>query len=225
MMFNGSAGTPASPAQRGVWITEQAGAAGTAYAMPLLLRFDGDLNVPALLDSCAAVVARHPALASAFEERDDGLWMAPAGTQPPVTVVDLTAGPTVAGLPDAWHGLDKHLAEEVRRPFDLRHGPLTRFTLFAVTPRHHVLAVVAHHLVFDGMSKDVLIRDLAEAYNAAAGRGFGADGSGEGVAAGGAGERRGVLCRAMGGSGGRGVAGTRPVVAVGSARRGRPVRP
>src|SRR5439155_16018575 len=47
---------------------------------------------------------------------------------------------------------------------DLAGGPLARFTLVSVGPGRHLLLVVAHHLVFDGMSKDVLVRDLADLY-------------------------------------------------------------
>ena len=153
--------TAASPVQHGVWITERVGAAGTAYALPVLLRFDGDLRVPALRAACAAVVARHPALGSVPHERDGELFLVPAATPPTLTVVDLAS----AGGPDGQ--LDMHVADEVRRPFDLHAGPLVRFTLFALAPGRHVLVAVAHHLVFDGTSKDILVRDLAAGYNAA----------------------------------------------------------
>ncbi len=153
--------TAASPVQHGVWITERVGAAGTAYALPVLLRFDGDLRVPALRAACAAVVARHPALGSVPHERDGELFLVPAATPPTLTVVDLAG----AGGPDGQ--LDKHVADEVRRPFDLHAGPLVRFTLFALAPGRHLLVAVAHHLVFDGTSKDILVRDLAAGYNAA----------------------------------------------------------
>ncbi|WP_425583408.1 condensation domain-containing protein [Streptosporangium oxazolinicum] len=55
--------------------------------------------------------------------------------------------------------------EEILRAFDLEKGPLARFTLFEVGPGRHLLLFVAHHLVFDGQSKDILVRDLAAFYN------------------------------------------------------------
>ncbi|HWG99986.1 MAG TPA: condensation domain-containing protein, partial [Pilimelia sp.] len=61
---------PASSAQHGMWLTERLGLAGAAYRMPLPIQLDGHLDVPALAAACDAVVARHPVLAAAFEERD-----------------------------------------------------------------------------------------------------------------------------------------------------------
>ncbi|WP_440070172.1 condensation domain-containing protein [Streptosporangium sp. OZ121] len=55
--------------------------------------------------------------------------------------------------------------EEILREFDLEKGPLARFTLFGIGPGRHLLVFVAHHLVFDGQSKDILVRDLAAFYN------------------------------------------------------------
>ncbi|WP_433254111.1 condensation domain-containing protein [Streptosporangium sp. CA-135522] len=55
--------------------------------------------------------------------------------------------------------------EEILRGFDLEDGPLARFTLFETGPGRHLLAFVAHHLVFDGQSKDILVRDLAAFHN------------------------------------------------------------
>ncbi|MGS2641569.1 condensation domain-containing protein [Streptosporangium sp. LJ11] len=55
--------------------------------------------------------------------------------------------------------------EEILREFDLEKGPLARFTLFGIGPGRHLLLFVAHHLIFDGQSKDILVRDLAAFYN------------------------------------------------------------
>jgi hypothetical protein len=76
--------------------------------------------------------------------------------------VDLSTSPA--------HRVPPQLADLVRRetirPFDLCRGPLARFTLCRVTARRFLLMVVAHHLVFDGESMDVLVRDLTCLYGA-----------------------------------------------------------
>ncbi|WP_326558935.1 non-ribosomal peptide synthetase [Micromonospora sp. NBC_01796] len=156
---------PATTAQHGMWFTERLGTAGSAYHMPVPIRLDGELDVLALIDACAALVARHPVLGSSFEEHDGELFSIPALISPRVT---LTTVP--APEPEAEEELAELVRAETLRPFDLRHGPLTRFTLFTSGPQRHLLLVVAHHLVFDGESKDILVRDLGELY-----RGF-ADG-------------------------------------------------
>ncbi|MET8156122.1 amino acid adenylation domain-containing protein [Sphaerisporangium sp. NPDC005289] len=146
--------SPASPAQQGIWIGARRGA-GPAYHMPLALWFDGDLDVSALLSACAGVVARHPVLATTVVQDGDGLHLAEAA-EPPVTVVELP-DPSPAAL-------DRLIAEETARAFDLEKGPPARFVLAPAGPRRHLLLFVAHHLVFDGMSKDILVRDLARYY-------------------------------------------------------------
>ncbi|MBE3015232.1 hypothetical protein IL992_39615 [Microbispora sp. NEAU-D428] len=130
--------TQVSFAQHGMWVTERTGA-GSAYHMPIVIRFDGSpAPDPAVLaTACASVVERHPLLGMAVREHDGVPHLVPA-TRPPC----LETGGSVE--------------EAVRRPFDLENGPLVRFTLVGDT-----LVVVAHHLVFDGGSKDVLVADLA----------------------------------------------------------------
>lgn len=120
-------------AQRGMWVTERLVGAGTAYHVPLAVRFGAGLDGGALLKACAAVVDRHPVLAMTVREVDGELELVP-------------------GEPVAIGGQEE--------PFDLDRGPLARFSLDGRT-----LGFVAHHLVFDGHSKDVLVRDLAALYN------------------------------------------------------------
>ncbi|RVX38111.1 condensation domain-containing protein [Nonomuraea polychroma] len=123
--------TEVSFAQHGMWITERMGAA-SAYHMPIVIRLPGPPDRGVLAKAVAAVVERHPLLGTAVEERDGVLHLVPARTPP--------------ALADA----------PVEGPFDLERGPLVRFALDGRT-----LLVEAHHLVFDGQSKDILVADLA----------------------------------------------------------------
>lgn len=131
----------ASAAQHGMWVAA-AGAAPTAYHMPLAVTFAHDPDVGLLTKACAAVVERHALLSSAVVDRDGVAYL----TRAPAAALRV-AGP---GEP---------AGEEIARPFDLAEGPLVRFALFGRT-----LLVTAHHLVFDGQSKEVLLRDLAAFY-------------------------------------------------------------
>ncbi|MEU8053187.1 non-ribosomal peptide synthetase [Micromonospora haikouensis] len=143
----------ATYAQHAVWFTEQAGVAGTAYHMALGVRFAADLDRRALVEACAAVADRHPVLGARVVTDADGTpGLAPADGRASVTFGEWT---------------DARVAEELARPHDLRVGPLARFTLLTAADGRHLLLVCVHHLAFDGMSKDVLARDLADAYAAA----------------------------------------------------------
>ncbi|MFF0310542.1 condensation domain-containing protein [Streptosporangium sp. NPDC004379] len=162
----------ASLAQHGMWVTERAGAGGRVYAMPLAVRLDGPLDVDAMLAACAAVAVRHPVLAAAMTERDGLLRLLPGRTPPQVRFTDLTgdADGGVNGGPadDEAGAVEAAAAElveaEIARPFDLETGPPARFTLARLAPGRHLLLLVVHHAVFDGMSKDVVLADLAAAY-------------------------------------------------------------
>ncbi|MFG1848264.1 non-ribosomal peptide synthetase [Micromonospora carbonacea] len=143
----------ATSAQHAVWFTEQAGVAGTAYHMALGVRFAAGLDRRALVEACAAVADRHPVLGARVVTDADGTpGLAPAAGRASVAFGEWT---------------DARVAEELARPHDLRVGPLARFTLLTAADGRHLLLVCVHHLAFDGMSKDVLARDLADAYAAA----------------------------------------------------------
>ncbi|WP_031162974.1 condensation domain-containing protein [Streptosporangium roseum] len=172
--------------QQGMWVTEQAVKVGTAYHMPLLVHLRGALDAGALLAACAAVVDRHPMLRGVVAEVDDELRLVPGaeipvrratgspGGSPSGPPTGSPSGPPTgspdgfpAGSPDGegTAGVDAAVREEILREFDLEHGPLARFTLFETGPGRHLLVFVAHHLIFDGQSKDILVRDLAAFYN------------------------------------------------------------
>ena len=147
-------GVPALHLQRGIWFTERSGIAAGAFHLALIIRFTGPLDVSALRAACAAVVRRHDVLGMAAAEDGGDLTLVPAANQPALVCREYT---------------DTVCRDSVEQPFDLRHGPLVRFVLTAPSADRHILIVAAHHLVFDGGSKEILARDLAAAYNAAAG--------------------------------------------------------
>jgi Condensation domain len=153
---------PASLAQRETWLRERAGPVGSAHHLPLAIRLEGELDVRVLVDACEAAVARHPILGAAVQEHEGVPWLGPASVRPHVAHVDLSRSPA--------HRVAPQLADVVRRetvrPFDLGRGPLARFTLCRVGRGRFVLLVVAHRLVFDGPSADVLVHDLACLYGA-----------------------------------------------------------
>ncbi|WP_117209356.1 amino acid adenylation domain-containing protein [Allorhizocola rhizosphaerae] len=134
----------ASAAQHAMWLNERLGIAGAVYHMPMSIVFTGPLDRDRMAHACLKVVAQHPILGCAFEERDEQLHIYRARRRPWVSFEP-------ADAPDA--------------PFDLENGPLIRFHLTPDGPDRHLLHVVAHHLVFDGQSKDLFLRDLAAAYN------------------------------------------------------------
>ncbi|MCB8905463.1 MULTISPECIES: non-ribosomal peptide synthetase [unclassified Streptomyces] len=148
---------PASPAQQGVWLTDRLGLAREAFHMPVRISFER-VDTAALVRAVTAVTRRHPALAARLVEREGQVWQEPAACRPELEQLE---------APEDEADLEKRLEEEAARPFALETGPLSRFTLHRRADGSAELLVTAHHAVFDGNSKDVLIRDLAAAYGSA----------------------------------------------------------
>ncbi|QWP75372.1 amino acid adenylation domain-containing protein [Lysobacter sp. K5869] len=157
---------PLAPAQRRLWFLAQlGGAAAAAYHMPTALRLDGELDADALQAALDALAARHESLRTRFAAEDGE----------PVQIVDAPgAGFALAkidlsGLDDAERdaAASAQADAEAAAPFDLAAGPLARGRLLRLGERRHVLLLTQHHLISDGWSVGVLVRELGELYAAA----------------------------------------------------------
>ncbi|HEY9346214.1 MAG TPA: condensation domain-containing protein, partial [Inquilinus sp.] len=149
---------PLSHAQRGLWLTWQRDPASPAYTMAGILSLSGDLDAPALQAAAGDLVARNEALRTTFGIDAEGrpVQRLHAEQAPPFAVRDLCA----AGESDAF-------AEALaRQGFDLEAGPLLRFELHALADREHRLVLALHHIVADGWSIGLIMRDLAALYAA-----------------------------------------------------------
>ncbi|MFJ9573684.1 non-ribosomal peptide synthetase [Streptomyces bacillaris] len=156
---------PLTPAQHGLWVTEQVLAPGAAHHLALTVRFPDPPDPEALAARCARLLERQPVLRSRVDP--DGPALTPA-TGPALTPATGPAlAPATGPAPELRHlacaadELDALLAEESARPFDLAEGPLVRFALVTAGGGLPVLHVVVHHLVFDGASKDVLLAEIS----------------------------------------------------------------
>ncbi|MFG1644974.1 amino acid adenylation domain-containing protein [Amycolatopsis sp. NPDC049252] len=148
---------PLSPVQHGLWVVDQFLVDNTSYAVHRDLWLRGHLDVRLLRACLDELVRRHEILRTTY-----------AGETDPVQVVGPPRAATFAHV-DVDGGQDRAvlLAErELRRPFDLEHGPVFRVTLFTVEPDEHLLVLAMHHIVSDGWSCGVLGRELAELYSA-----------------------------------------------------------
>jgi amino acid adenylation domain-containing protein len=154
---------PASYAQERLWFLDRLMPGNTAYNIPTALRLLGDVSPSALEAVCGEIVRRHEALRTTFEARD-GL---------PVQVVAPPSSWTLprvdlAGLPEALRAseVERLAQEELQRPFDLARGPLVRAALFGLAPRETGLVLVMHHIISDGWSTGVLVREVTALYAA-----------------------------------------------------------
>jgi amino acid adenylation domain-containing protein/FkbH-like protein/thioester reductase-like protein len=154
---------PLSSGQRSLWFIDRLEGGAAAYRIPLRVRLHGDLNRDALQTALDALLSRHEVLRTSFVEIDAEPWQCIASAAHfPLRFVDLTAA--AAERRDV-HVLE-HSREELATSFDLRAGPLIRGRLLRIAPKQHVLLLTVHHIVFDGWSAGVLIRELSALYAA-----------------------------------------------------------
>jgi amino acid adenylation domain-containing protein len=156
---------PASHAQKRLWFLHRLEPANPFYNVPVGLRLRVPLQTRALEEALQEVVRRHEALRTTLETREgEPVQVVAADLRVPLAVVDLQ-GEAPAGRDAAAR---RAADEEARRPFDLAAGPLLRATLVRLAPDDHLLLLTLHHVVCDGWSVGVLLRELDHLYAALA---------------------------------------------------------
>ncbi|RKG64896.1 condensation domain-containing protein, partial [Corallococcus terminator] len=154
---------PLSFSQQRLWVLDQLQPGATPYVLLGAVRLEGTLDAEALRRALELLVERHEALRTTFAlkgaEPVQLIQPTPAWTLP---VTDLGA------LPPEDHEAAVHrlALEEAGRPFDLSTGPLLRSRLMRFADAAHVLLLSMHHIVSDGWSVGVMVREVAAAYAA-----------------------------------------------------------
>src|SRR5579862_3183263 len=153
---------PLSHGQRALWLLDRLVPGGNpAYVIAGAARIRDHagraLDVPRLRRALAAVVERHPALRTTFEQDGEDAVQV-VHEQPAFTLVEEDA----RELSEAR--LTERLADEAHRPFDLVRGPLLRVALFRRRPEEHLVVLAVHHLAADFWSMGVILRELGTLY-------------------------------------------------------------
>ncbi|WP_063748729.1 non-ribosomal peptide synthetase, partial [Chondromyces apiculatus] len=147
---------PLSFAQERLWFLDRLEPDSPFYNIPTAMRLSGPLDVDAFARSLRGLVRRHEALRTTFPTRDGQPHQAVAPESTWSLLVQEVQASDVPRLVD----------EEARRPFDLARGPLFRATLLRVSEREHVLLATMHHIISDGWSMGVFMRELGALYEA-----------------------------------------------------------
>ncbi|MFI3156483.1 MAG: condensation domain-containing protein [Methylococcaceae bacterium] len=158
---------PLSYAQQRLWFLDQLEADSAFYNIPIALRLNGQLNVPALGQSINEVVRRHESLRTAFvtvngqprqKVRPDLIL--------PVTQVDMT----LLSEQTRQTALRSLCRQEAAKPFVLSTDPLIRTTLITLSHgtdrQEYILLMTLHHIVSDGWSSAILTREFVALYQA-----------------------------------------------------------
>jgi amino acid adenylation domain-containing protein/non-ribosomal peptide synthase protein (TIGR01720 family) len=154
---------PLSFAQLRLWLIDQIDPATSAYNIPVALRLEGFLHLEVLHVSMSEIVRRHEVLRTCFPLREGS----------PVQQIDTTPRldlmlTDLSGLEHIQREelLTALIAKEAELSFDLARPPLIRARVLRLAGDEHLLLVTMHHIISDGWSMQVMIRELADLYSA-----------------------------------------------------------
>ncbi len=154
---------PLSYAQQRLWFIDQLEPGSAAYNIPCAVTLSGSLDTDALIRSLNEIVRRHEVLRTSFPSSDgEPRQQIHENGELRPDIIDLMQSDEA----EREQKLQEVLREEARRGFDLSSGPLIRAKLIRMSEDEHVLMVNMHHIVSDGWSMEVMVRELAQLYEA-----------------------------------------------------------
>ena len=154
---------PLSFAQQRLWFLDQLEPESASYIIPAAVRLKGELNVEALERTLSEIVRRHEVLRTRFVS---------VGGEPRQQVLDAEAVSLpvtdLSGLEEAEReaAIRRAVTSDSHELFDLANGPLLRVKLLRLGAEEHVVLLTMHHIVSDGWSMGLLIKEVATLYEA-----------------------------------------------------------
>ncbi|MER3125338.1 amino acid adenylation domain-containing protein [Bacillus pumilus] len=144
---------PLSPPQQRVYMVSQL-EQSTAYHMPAVVRLKGTLQQEKLTEAFEKLITRHDILRTSFHTLK-GVPRQRVAPSVPFQIEQLTGGTVEENM------------QQFVRPFDLECPPLLRIGLKSIHDQEHLLFFDMHHLISDGLSIDLMLRELSDAYEGA----------------------------------------------------------
>ncbi|MBE9060860.1 non-ribosomal peptide synthetase [cf. Phormidesmis sp. LEGE 11477] len=151
---------PLSASQKQLWVFQQLHPDSSAYHIAFMLTLEGNLVESALQQSLQRIVNRHESLRTIFlQEKNRPYAKVLPSLELTLPIADLRDGEKAEEIEvQQWQ------ERLVTTPFDLEQGPMLRTQLLKKTGDHFELIVVLHHLIADGWSRGILLRELAKNY-------------------------------------------------------------
>ena len=154
---------PLSSAQQRLWFLDQLEWPNATYNMPNAFRLYGELNIGVLESALAEIIRRHEALRTNFSQVDGK----------PVQVIHDEPGGylSIVELPGLDHiqreeEVCRRSRQDAGRPFDLERDQLLRIQILRFEPMYHVMLINMHHIVADGWSLGVIVKEMVALYSA-----------------------------------------------------------
>ena len=154
---------PLSYAQQRLWFLNQLEPDSPSYNFPVVIRLTGQLNLKAVEHGFNEVVRRHEVLRTTFCSIDGKPYQIIAPSlHIPLDILSIDS----ASEDEQESSLRRLATEEGNRPFDIARGPLMRTTMYRLAEDEHVLVLTMHHIIADGWSFPVLMKELVTFYQA-----------------------------------------------------------
>jgi amino acid adenylation domain-containing protein/non-ribosomal peptide synthase protein (TIGR01720 family) len=154
---------PLSFNQQRLWFLDHLEPGSPFYNMPIAVRISGRLNVTVLEQSLNEIIKRHENLRTSFKTVDGK----PKQDIDPHLTINLSIK-NLAAIPqqEQTAEIQKLVTEEAQRPFDLSQNPLLRASLLLLDKNDHVFLLTMHHIISDGLSLEIFIKELTALYKA-----------------------------------------------------------
>ncbi|MDT7788337.1 MAG: hypothetical protein QOF58_6756, partial [Pseudonocardiales bacterium] len=149
---------PVSPLQKGLYFQAELAQEAGHYVAQSCFTFDRRLDAKALQRAMAHVIAKHPVVGAGFETDENGepVQVITPGKAVPVDIVDVLNREAVDALRD----------EDRATGFDLTEPPLVRLAVLRLPDGRDALLFSHHLLLWDGWSREIVLRDFFDAYRA-----------------------------------------------------------
>ena len=155
---------PLSSSQMRLWILSQIDEVSLTYNLPFTFRMQGDYDFEIFEKSILALVQRHESLRTVFRQDKEGnirQWIIP------FEKFHFKVGfKDYHGIENAQVEIESAIAQDKKTPFDLEKGPLFKVTFFKLKEDSYLCYLNIHHIISDGWSMNILVRDITSFYKA-----------------------------------------------------------
>ncbi|WP_407056284.1 condensation domain-containing protein, partial [Paenibacillus dendritiformis] len=144
-----------SSAQKRMFVLHELEDGGLSYNMPAALTIEGDADLPRIEAAMRSLIVRHESLRTSFKLVDGE----------PMQKISQAVPFSLGSIEIEDQMFDAHMENNFVRPFDLMQAPLFRAEMVKLASGSQVLLLDMHHIISDGISQGLLIRDFVRLYN------------------------------------------------------------
>ncbi|WP_013334418.1 non-ribosomal peptide synthetase [Gloeothece verrucosa] len=150
-------------AQERIWFLEELEPHSTSHNLLQPFELKGKINQTALEKSLEEIIQRHEILRTIFILKDEKpVQVVIPAFSVEIPLIDISH----LSKPEQEHQTQEIIAQELAEKFDLTSAPLLRLKLIRLSASEHLLFLTIHHIIFDGWSYNLFLKELEELYKA-----------------------------------------------------------